>query len=64
MVIDMDMVKKRIRELIKLSNFSLREKASILKLQNIEDVGKVKLAVLIAIEENKDSLHSCQNLIV
>lgn len=60
----MDIVKVRIRELMRMSKFSLREKATVLKLKDVEDVGRIKLAVMIAMEENKDSLHSCQNLVL
>ena len=51
-VADMDTVKERVKELLKLSKYGLSEKAAELKLKNIDGIGKIKLAVMIAVKEN------------
>jgi len=45
-------IKERVKILLKLRKYELREKATKLKLENVDDVGRVKLAVMVAIKEN------------
>jgi len=52
MVADMDMVKERVKELLKLGKYRLEERAAELKLKDIDGIGRVKLAVMIAVKEN------------
>lgn len=47
----MDIVKDRAKELMKFSIYELQRRAKELRIKDNKNVGKVKLAVLIAVKE-------------
>jgi len=59
----MDIVKVKAKKLMRFSRYELKKKAKELKLRNINNAGRIKLAVLIAVsecnneEDEESSLH-------